>query len=132
LKGISESDLDYALAFDAVAPAPHDQFDMVDKGVIDRLNRQSAERRKDSKDFQRMARTIERYQQQKNRKTVPLNEAKFLAERAELNADREEEKELEKSMNTKKIVFDRSDFYNREALDITLDYLQLSNLAQAN
>ncbi|HXT58805.1 MAG TPA: carboxy terminal-processing peptidase [Pirellulales bacterium] len=132
LKGISESDLDYALAFDRVNPADHEDFDMVDKAIVERLNRQSAERRKDSKDFKRVERNLERYQQQKNRKTVPLNEAKFLAERAELNADREEEKELEKSMNTKKIVFDRSDFYNREALDITLDYLQLGNLAQAN
>jgi carboxyl-terminal processing protease len=100
--------------------------------VIERLKRQSAERRKNSKDFQRVERNIERYRQQKNRKTVPLNEAKFLAERAELNADREEEKELEKSMNAKKIVFDRSDFYNREALDITLDYLQTINVAQTN
>jgi hypothetical protein len=105
---------------------------MAGKAVIDRLNQQSAERRKESKDFQRVERNIERYRQQKNRKTVPLNEAKFLAERAELNADREEEKELEKSMNTKKVVFDLKDFYNQEALSITLDYLQTANVAQAN
>lgn len=132
LKGISESDLDYALAFDKVQPAAHDEYEMAGKAVIERLNQQSAERRKKSKDFQRVERNIERYRQQKNRKTVPLNEAKFLAERAELNADREEEKELEKSMNTKKVVFDRKDFYNQEALDITLDYLQKANVAQAN
>ena len=61
---------------------------------------------------------------------MPLNEAKFLAERAELNADREEEKELEKSINSKKVVFDRKDFYNQEALNITIDYLKLLNVAQ--
>ncbi|HUY93300.1 MAG TPA: carboxy terminal-processing peptidase [Pirellulales bacterium] len=132
LKGISESDLDYALAFDRVEPADHDQYDMASKTVVEQLNRQSVERRKKSKDFQRVERNLERYRQQKNRKTVPLNEAKFLAERAELNADREEEKELEKSMDAKKVVFDRKDFYNREALDITLDYLQLADTAQPN
>ena len=132
LKGISESDLDYALAFDRVEPVDHDEYEMTDKAVVERLNKLSAERREKSKDFQRVERNIERYRQQKNRKTVPLNEAKFLAERAELNADREEEKELEKSMNAKKVVFDRSDFYNREALDITLDYLQSFNVAQTN
>ncbi|HVW39503.1 MAG TPA: carboxy terminal-processing peptidase [Pirellulales bacterium] len=132
LKGISESDLDYALAFDKVQPADHDEYEMAGKAVVERLNQQSAERRKESKDFQRVERNIERYRQQKNRKTVPLNEAKFLAERAELNADREEEKELEKSMNTKKVVFDLKDFYNQEALNITLDYLQTANVAQAN
>lgn len=133
LKGISEADLDYALAFDRVEPADHDEYDMAPKAVIEQLNRQSVERRKNSKDFQRAERNIERYRQQKNRKTVPLNEAKFLAERAELNADREEEKELEKSLDAKKVVFDRKDFYNREALDITVDYLlKLSDAEQSN
>lgn len=130
LKGISESDLDYALAFDRVEPVQHDQFGLADNNVIDRLNRQSAERRKDSESFQRVERNIKRYHQQKSRKSVPLNEAKFLAERAELNADREEEKELEKSINSKKVVFDRKDFYNQEALNITIDYLKLLNVAQ--
>ncbi len=132
LKGISESDLDYALAFDRVEPVKHDRLGLADKNVIDRLNRQSTERRKKSESFKRVERNIERYHQQKSRKTVPLNEAKFLAERAELNADREEERELEKSMNSKKAVFDRKDFYNQEALNITIDYLQMVNLARAN
>lgn len=132
LKGISESDLDYALAFDKVDPVKHDLLGLADKNVVDRLNRLSIERRKNSDGFKRVERNIERYQQQKSRKSVPLNEAKFLAERAELNADREEEKELEKSMNSKKTVFDRTDFYNEEALNITIDYLQLVDLARAN
>ena len=130
LKGISESDLDYALAFDRVEPVRHDQFGLADKKVVDRLNHQSAERRKDSESFKRVERNIKRYHQQKSRKSVPLNEAKFLAERAELNADREEEKELEKSINSKKAVFDRKDFYNQEALNITIDYLKMLNVAQ--
>ena len=42
-----------------------------------------------------IVRNIDRYEEQKARKTVTLNEEKFLKERAEMNADKEEEKKIE-------------------------------------
>jgi hypothetical protein len=55
-----------------------------------------------------------------------------LAERAELNADREEEKELEELSHSKHKVFDEKSFYNQEVLNIALDYLELVRLAGSN
>lgn len=132
LKGVGESEFDYALKFDRVKPADYDRVGMVDKQMVERLSARSAKRRQQSDGFQQVQRNIERYQQQKNRKTITLNEAKFLAERAELNADREEEKELEELNHSKHKVFDEKSFYNQEVLQIALDYLDLVKLARAN
>ena len=50
------------------------------------------------KKFQKVVRNIARYKEQKAKKYVTLNEAKFLKERSELNADKEEEKAIDDSM----------------------------------
>ena len=68
-----------------------------------------------------MQRNITRYEEQKNRKKVSLNEQKFLAEREKINADKEEEQELEELAKSNKPVFDPENFYNREVLAITVD-----------
>jgi carboxyl-terminal processing protease len=125
LKGIGESDLDYALAFDRVAPATHERDGMVDQRMIEQLKSASTRRREDTDGFKKVLRDIDRYQQQKSRKTVTLNEQKFMAERAELNAEKEEEKEFEDSSHSRRVVFDTKSFYNQEVLEITLDYLGL-------
>ena len=41
----------------------------------------------DSDDFQKLEKQIDRYVELKERKSVPLNEEKFMAERAELNTE---------------------------------------------
>ena len=70
--------------------------------------------------------------EQKDRKTVPLNEEKFLKERAELNTEQEEEKQFQQLDDPNRPVVKR-DFYFNEVLDITLDYLQLGKkLAMAD
>lgn len=135
LKGVGEAELDYAMAFDRVEPVPHERLGLVDKGMVSRLDKKSAARRESSDGFKLLLRNIERYRQQKSRKTVSLNEAKFMAERAELNAEKEEEKELEDLNHSKHTVFDTSSaksFYNQEVLEITLDYLEQMRLAGAN
>ncbi len=75
-----------------------------------------------------MIKNIERYKKQKEDKKVTLNEKTFLADRAELNADKEEEKKFEELNNSSGAVFKR-DFYNNEAISITLDYLRLAKVA---
>ena len=61
---------------------------------------------------------------QKARKSVTLNEKKFFAERAELDADKEEEKKIKEQVSGERPVF-RRNYYNDEVLAITVDYLQL-------
>ncbi len=129
---MGESDLDYPLNFDKVDEVPYRKVQAVDRQLIDQLSKLSAERRKDSTEFQGVVRNVARLQQQKNRKSVNLNEQKFLAEREEINADKEEEKELEELAKETRPVFDPENFYNQEVLAITVDYLQLARLARAN
>ena len=63
---------------------------------------------------------------QKDRKKVSLNREKFLAERADMDVDKEEEKEFDDS-NAKRPVVKR-DFYIDEVLAITDDYIHLSHV----
>ena len=71
-----------------------------------------------------MEQNITRYNEQKKRKRVSLNLTKFMAERAELNAEREEEKELDELNNPNRPVFKR-DYYSDEVLKVTQDYVRL-------
>ncbi|MCI0492291.1 MAG: carboxy terminal-processing peptidase, partial [Planctomycetes bacterium] len=124
LEGVSESDLDFALAFDRVDPLPHDQYHMVDANMLQGLRTRSQERIAKGEYFTREDRRIARYMEQKDRKTVTLNKEKFLAERAELNADKEEEEIYEGLSDPARPVFEL-DGYGEESLDITRDYLEM-------
>lgn len=130
-KGLSESDLEYSLEFDRIAPAEYTKLDMVDQAMIDELNKRSEQRRLESPGFERIERLIARYESQKERKTVTLNEEKFLAERAELDAEREQEQHFERMEDPNRPVFDREDDYNREVVAIALDYVQQYRKRQA-
>ena len=121
---VGESDLDYAMEFDRVEPRSHDHYGKTDNGVLDVVRRRSQERCAESEDFAKVRRNISRYVERKNRKTITLNREKFLAERAELNADKEEEKTFEQQNDPDRPVFE-DNFYNTEVLAIALDYLNL-------
>ena len=121
---VGEGDLDFALEFDRVEPLPHDQYRMIDKDILQGLRSRSQQRVTKDDFFSREARRIARYQEQKERKAVTLNKEKFLAEREELNADKEEEQIYEGLMDPDRPVFER-DGYGDEALNITVDYLDL-------
>ena len=121
---VGESDLDYAMKFDQVQPLPHDMYHMVDGQLVQGLRNLSQQRIDKAEFFSREKRRIERYEEQKDAKTVTLNKEKFLAERAELNADKEEEDIYEGLSDPNRPVF-RMDDYDKEALDITVDYLNL-------
>ncbi|MBN1588708.1 MAG: carboxy terminal-processing peptidase [Pirellulales bacterium] len=131
LEDIGEADLDYPIAFDRVSETFFSRLDYVSKPILDRLKDLSAKRCKSSEDFQKVERNIKRYQEQKERKYVTLNEKKFMAERAELNADKEEEREIEKMIDPDRPAIERT-YYLDEALAITLDYIQMMNLARAH
>ena len=66
-------------------------------------------------------------QRTEGQEVLTLNEAKFLKERSELNADREEEKAID-------LLLDggvKRDYYLDEAMAITADYLNLEQLAKS-
>jgi carboxyl-terminal processing protease len=128
---VGEADLDYPLPFDQVAAQPFKRFGNINPVVVDQLRRLSADRSAASEKFQKVLRNIAHYKEQKARKTVTLNEAKFLKERAELNADKEEEKTLEKLSDPNQNTIDR-DFYLDEVFNVTIDLVNLRQVAKAN
>jgi carboxyl-terminal processing protease len=121
---VGEADLDYAMKFDHVDPVPFQKYNLVDNQTIEKLNMLSSERRKESKDFQDLMRDIEQFNKQKERKRISLNKEKFIADKAELTAEKQEEKELEELNDPNRPVVKR-DYYFNEVLDITTDYLRL-------
>ncbi|HEY4232365.1 MAG TPA: carboxy terminal-processing peptidase [Lacipirellulaceae bacterium] len=120
---VGESDLDYAMKFDRVQPLQHDDFHMEESPVIQSLKSLSQERVTKSDFFAREERRINRYKEEKDSKTVTLNREKFEAERKDLNSDKEEEKIYDDISDPNRPVF-KMDDYDKEALDITVDYLK--------
>src|SRR6185295_8926408 len=106
-----------------VDPVSYSKLQMVDGNLIKELQTLSEKRCEKSTDFDKVRNDIARYKKQKERKTVPLNEQTFLAERGDSNPEKDEEKELEEANDPKRPVVKR-DYYFNEALTITLDYLR--------
>ncbi len=133
---VAEGDLDYPVAFDKVQATPYSKYESVAPNVIGSLKDMATQRLAQSDEFKKLQKDIERYLEQKAKKEVPLNEQKFMARRAELDADKEEEKTFEHQANGDgdDKVFKRN-YYNNEVLNITLDYLKLlgkDKVAKAN
>jgi len=127
---VGESDLDYPMEFDRVEPMSYKHFDLVTPPILEQLKHCSEKRVQASEKFQKELRNITRYKEQKAKKSVTLNEAQFIKEREELNADKEEEKTLEElnNSNSKGVV---RDYYLDEVLAIAVDYLNLRQVAKA-
>lgn len=130
LEGIAESDLDYALPFDRIQPAKYQVYPDVNSAVVDFLKKRSEERVNNSPDFQKVKQDIERYLAQRQKKTVPLQEEKFMAQVKELNADKEEEKRL-RALDEGSEEGIKRDYYLEEVFQIMTDYLQQRVVAQA-
>jgi carboxyl-terminal processing protease len=122
---VGESDLDYALAFDKIGALSHDVYQMVDTNVVGQLRDSSKARIAGSEDFTKDLKRIDRFEAQKDKKTVTLNQEEYLAELAELDADKEQEDAFEEATSNDRPVFDMEDHYNKEALAILIDYLML-------
>lgn len=120
---IGESDLDYPVAFDHIPEASFQRLSMVRPGFAEILGKESNKRVEASEEFAKQIRKIQQYVEQKNLKKVSLNEEKFLARRRELNAEKEDEKTIEKQMTPGKDI--ERDYYLDEVLQITVDYMNL-------
>lgn len=125
LEGVTEAEMDYALPFDRVDKQPHDWHGMAGPEIANQLQSRSKERVAESEEFAEDLKRIERYEAQKDRPTISLNLAEFLAEREKLDTDKEKEEIGEQMSDSDRPVFDAEDHYNRETLEITKDYIKL-------
>lgn len=121
---IGESDLDYAMEFDRVAPLTHDNYHMVSPQIISDLRELSKRRVNQAEYFAKENRRILQFEERKNRETVTLNKEKYLAELEELDVEKQEEETLEQQSSSDRPVFEVDD-YATEALTVTTDYLRL-------
>ncbi len=127
---VGESDLDYALKFDHVDPAPYTSVGMVDKDLVKQIETLSADRIAKSADFKKTLADIARYEARKDRKSVSLNREKFMADRGDVDTEKEEEdREREESGQGNRPVVKR-DAYVNEALAIAEDYTRLSKVKE--
>jgi carboxyl-terminal processing protease len=127
---VGEADLDYPLEFDRVEPLTYKHLDFVTPPIREQLKHCSEQRVQAADKFQKEQRNIVRYKEQKAKKSVTLNEARFVKEREELNADKEEEKTFEELNNSSNKGIVR-DYYLDEVLGIAVDYLNLRQVAKA-
>ena len=120
---IGEGDLPFAVEFDQGPAEQFKRYAMVRAGVNATLQNQSNARVADDDDFKKLQRNIEEYKKQKAKKTVTLNRAKFMAEREDVDASKEDEKQLEKQAKAAREVFPEN-FYNDELINVTIDYFK--------
>ncbi len=123
---VGEADLDYALDFDRVPAAKYEPLSMVTPDVVVALRARSAARREQSEGFQKLLKRIDRYKEQKLRNAVPLNEEKFFADRGDLDAEKEEQRQFEEQQNGDGESIHR-DYYLDEVIAMSLDYYNVMN-----
>lgn len=121
---VGEADLDYALEFDRVAPLEFEDYRFADPQIVAELRKRSQQRISKSEFFADEKQRIQRYLERKDRPTTTLNKEEFLAEREELNTEKEQEKLFDDLQSNDAPVFDNTP-YNQEVTAIALDYLEL-------
>ena len=125
---LGESFLDNALAFDHIPRAKGVYNAGFTSGpIIDQLQKESMTRVKETEEFQKLEKQIDRLVERKNRKSVSLNEAVLGKEREQddnENNDLFPELNSEEKSDEEKEVFPKS-FYNDEVLEITSDYVNV-------
>jgi len=131
---VGESDLDFPFKWNQVPAARFSKTGWVNGPLVKLLKQRSQQRLSTSEEFQKDEKNIERYRELKAEKTVTLNEEKFLAQREELDSEKEEKEQYEQLTGSDDELIER-DYYMNEALAITVDYirsLQDSHLVQTN
>lgn len=126
---IGEDSLDNALEFDRIARTNYVPLSAnVTDVIVTDLKKRSTERVEKDEDFTQINKLIARYLERQNEKTISLNENVLRAEEEELKQEKKEEEEAIKqaSGSNKDDIFP-SDFYNKELVNITLDYLEMVN-----
>ena len=120
---VSESDLDFPVAFDQVESTVEESLGLRDESLIKQLSMSSATRIAASDEFSDLEKQIEQYKQQRKEKRVTLNEEEFFAKRKEFDAEKKTRDALRERVNGENQVFPDT-FYNTEVLNITVEYIQ--------
>ena len=125
---LGEQFLDNALEFDRVAAADYQPVAMASPAIAATLQESSAARIASNEEFAKILKRIARYERDKEKKTVSLNEATRRAERAELKAlsdeDEEEDAEERQPGPGEGPVLPETP-YNDEVLRIAADYVRM-------
>ena len=120
---VSESDLDYPVAFDEVDDTVKESLGLRDTALIESLTASSAKRIAASEKFQELQEQIVKYQEQRKEKRITLNEDKYFAERKARDAEKETREALRDKVNGENEIFPTT-FYNSEVLNITVEYIK--------
>ena len=118
---VGEGDLKFALPADRIPAAKHEVYSLVPESMLTDLRKKSIARIESDDEFKDLMRRVELFVKQKNDKVIPLEESAFLARRAELDSQKEKEKEAEELEDSSEVY--RDTFYNREVLNIAVDYI---------
>jgi carboxyl-terminal processing protease len=123
----TEKELDYALAFDHVAPVAHAELGMVPAELKAGLKARSAERVKNSAEFAKLAKEIDVVKARIARKAIPLDEQElreqFTKDEAEKLEQRANGVVPPEASETGTYKFQRN-FTNNEILQIMEDFVQ--------
>lgn len=123
---LGESYLDNALPFDKINSAKFSEVPYVNPQVLAAVQQHSENRVLNNKDFQRVERSIARYNEKKSKTRLSLNADVVREERSKDEKASEEEKadeeQVEADPNAEGPVFPEN-YYNDEALNIALDYV---------
>ncbi len=134
-----ESELDHALKNSTIQGATYDKVTNVTPEIQDKVKSLSEARRLKSTDFDKLLKDIEQAKTRKADKTISLNAEKRKKAAAEAKDDEEglavpdaapllEVKSIRRPSETTKQSADN--FYNRELLQISVDYLEASKRAE--
>jgi carboxyl-terminal processing protease len=130
---VGEDSLDNALEFDRITRSDYAPFSAnVTDAIVSQLKKRSETRVQGDTDFAQISKLIERFVERQNDKTISLNEGVLRAEEEELKQEKKEEEEaVKQATGSAKDDFFPNDFYNKELVNITLDYLELVNSMQS-
>lgn len=120
---VSESDLDYPVAFDEVDDTVKESLGLRDTALIESLTAASAKRIAASEKFQELQEQIGKYKEQRKEKQITLNEEKYFTERKARDAEKETRETLRDKVNGESEIFPTT-FYNSEILNITVEYIK--------
>lgn len=129
---IGEESMDNALEFDRIERARYSPYANVNDALVEQLSGRSRERIGKNDDFVRVEELSQRYLERRDEKTISLNEATLRAEEEALKQEKKEEEEAiqQASGSADKDIFPE-DFYNRELVNISADYLSVLESLQA-
>ena len=126
---IGEDSLDNALEFDRITRADYVPFSAsVTDAMISQLKTRSETRVTEDKEFVQINKLIAKYLERQNDKSISLNESVLRAGEEELKQEKKEEEEaIKQATGSGKDDIFPNNFYNKELVNITLDYLELVN-----